>query len=633
MEKQNNDKNLFAYTDDLDEQHTIELTPDLFTFKQADKKIHDVAFKQKPSSFGKDAVKRFAKNHSSIVASVILGIMVLLCVILPWAMPQFDVSTPHLSETYLMPKLFPAGTGWWDGTKTYTDQILNPETGYPDGDYQQDAISNIQTYPGFLENRTSTLGKGGYIRIAGSNTGDFVWSSNTVSLDASVPTTLTYVMDKDVVKDYGETSYYVAFSYSDGTSTQVFNMVSDSTAFGTQTIDVSQAMKAAGLSTIDNATLRFGIADSQSDDARGVFLKSVSLTANGTEDATVSFSDANQALLNSEWAYSTQALSGPSHVEITYCSFVYDTYKVAYGDQSNQIISGTQIQEYIDKGWMSYDWNVGPSSFKVLNDLNPIISIEAQRVESNPIFGIEIKEVTATVSRYKLLGYSHMPYHLFGTDENGRDMLKYVAEGTRNSLGISLIICLICFAFGLLYGSVEGYFGGNIDLFLERVVDVLGNIPWIVIVTLCVLHLGNSFGVFILAMVINGWIGTSSLTRTQFYRFKGREYVLAARSLGARDSRLIFRHILPNGLGTLVTQSVLMVPSVIFTEAAVSYLNIGLKGLPSLGVILSTNQAQLQTNPYLLVFPSVIIALMMICFNLFGNGLRDALNPSLKGSD
>ena len=136
-----------------------------------------------------------------------------------------------------------------------------------------------------------------------------------------------------------------------------------------------------------------------------------------------------------------------------------------------------------------------------------------------------------------------------------------------------------------------------------------------------------------LAMCLTGWIGTAGLTRTQFYRFKRREYVLASRSLGASDGRLIFHHILPNSMGTIVTSSVLMIPNVIYAEATISYLGIGLSGQSSLGNILSTNQANISTNQYLLIFPSVIIAVILICFNLFGNGLRDALNPSLKGSD
>lgn len=135
-----------------------------------------------------------------------------------------------------------------------------------------------------------------------------------------------------------------------------------------------------------------------------------------------------------------------------------------------------------------------------------------------------------------------------------------------------------------------------------------------------------------IALCATGWFGTVSLTRTQFYRFKDREYILAARTLGAKDGRLIFRHILPNAIGTLITSSILMIPSVIFSEASLSYLHL-VNGMQGFGSTLSENQQYMTTQPYLILFPSVVMALIMISFNLFGNGLRDAFNPSLKGGE
>ena len=148
-----------------------------------------------------------------------------------------------------------------------------------------------------------------------------------------------------------------------------------------------------------------------------------------------------------------------------------------------------------------------------------------------------------------------------------------------------------------------------------------------------ILYLGQNFLTFALALCLTGWMGVAGTTRAQFYRFKGREYVLASRTLGSSDTRLIFKHILPNSLGTLVTSSVFMIPSVIFTEASLSYLGLGLQGLDSFGVILSENQQYISSNSYLIVIPSIVMAFMMVSFNLFGNGLRDAFNPSLKGSE
>ena len=168
---------------------------------------------------------------------------------------------------------------------------------------------------------------------------------------------------------------------------------------------------------------------------------------------------------------------------------------------------------------------------------------------------------------------------------------------------------------------------------MERFCDILGGVPWIVVMTLAIVLLGNNLVTFGLALCLTGWMGTAARTRTQFYRFKGREYILSSRTLGASDGRLIFKHILPNAMGTIVTGAVLMIPSAIFSEATLSYLNLGLKGTHSFGTLLSDNQMYLSSYPVLILFPAIIISLIMISFNLFGNGLRDALNPSLKGSE
>ena len=133
---------------------------------------------------------------------------------------------------------------------------------------------------------------------------------------------------------------------------------------------------------------------------------------------------------------------------------------------------------------------------------------------------------------------------------------------------------------------------------------------------------------------MTGWMGVAGRTRTQFYRYKGREYVLASRTLGAIDGRLIFRHILPNAMGTIITSSILMIPSVIYSEASIAYLGLGLKGQLMFGVILTENSNIFQGyTMYLLIIPTIIMAFLLVSFNLFGNGLRDAFNPSLKGED
>lgn len=235
--------------------------------------------------------------------------------------------------------------------------------------------------------------------------------------------------------------------------------------------------------------------------------------------------------------------------------------------------------------------------------------------------------------------YGQEPAFLFGTDYMGHDILTRLAEGARFSLILSAFVSLINFVIGTIYGAIEGYYGGKVDMVMERIVDVLYGVPYMVLFSILQLRWGKDIGVvgaLLLAFVLTGWIGTASTVRTQFYRFKGQEYVLAARTLGAKDFRLIIRDILPNALGTIVTSCVLMVPGVIFTESSLSYLgvlNLDSSTLTSVGTMLSNGQTALSTYPHAIFFPALFISLMMISFNLFGNGLRDALNPSLRGAE
>lgn len=229
------------------------------------------------------------------------------------------------------------------------------------------------------------------------------------------------------------------------------------------------------------------------------------------------------------------------------------------------------------------------------------------------------------------------PEHLFGTDSQGYDMMLRLAGGIRLSLLVAVSVSVINFVLGALYGSTEGYYGGAIDLVMERISDILSGVPFIVVATLFQIHLAAKVGPIpslLFAFVLTGWIGTASRVRTQFYRFKNQEFVMAARTLGASDNRIIWKHIFPNSLGTIITSSALVIPSVIFSESMLSYLGIvklGTAAQTSLGTLLSDASSIWVNYPHLMIMPAIAISLLMICFNLFGNGLRDAFNPSLRG--
>ncbi|MBO4289589.1 MAG: ABC transporter permease [Lachnospiraceae bacterium] len=242
-------------------------------------------------------------------------------------------------------------------------------------------------------------------------------------------------------------------------------------------------------------------------------------------------------------------------------------------------------------------------------------------------------------SEYYRYSYGFYASHPLGTNQHGQDLLVCLAAGARLSFILAISVSILNFFIGVIFGSISGYYGGWVDLVLERVTDILSGVPFIVVATLFQLHLADKVGVVVcllFAFITTGWIGIAYRVRTQFYRFKNQEHILAARTLGASDARLMFRHILPNSLGTIITGTILIIPSVIFSESMLSYLHIislETSGLTSIGTMLSNGQAYLSTYPHILLFPAIFISLLMISFNLFGNGLRDAFNPSLRGVD
>ncbi len=233
--------------------------------------------------------------------------------------------------------------------------------------------------------------------------------------------------------------------------------------------------------------------------------------------------------------------------------------------------------------------------------------------------------------------YGFEPSFIFGTNERGFDIFTRLAEGARFSFMLAIVVSVINLFIGAIYGAIEGYYGGAADMIMERVSDVLSGVPFMVVTVLFNLHLASKVGIIpalLFAFVLTGWIGMASRVRMQFYRFKNQEYVLAARTLGARDARIMFKHIFPNSLGTIITGSILVIPGVIFSETSLSYLgiiNLDSTTMSSVGSMLSTGQACMTTAPHVVLFPALFIALLEISFNLFGNGLRDAFNPSLRG--
>ena len=236
--------------------------------------------------------------------------------------------------------------------------------------------------------------------------------------------------------------------------------------------------------------------------------------------------------------------------------------------------------------------------------------------------------------------------HIFGTDEQCRDYFIRVIYGTRISLFIGFFASIIVLIIGMLYGSVSGYFGGRVDLIMMRIVDIIYSLPdMLMIILLSVvlnerLHfesgtvfarLGTNMISLFIVFGLLYWVGMARLVRGQILSIKENEYILAARSIGAKPGRIIRRHILPNCLSVIIISTALQIPSAIFTESFLSFVGIGVKApMPSLGSLANSAREGLQSYPYKLIFPAIIICLIVLSLNLLGDGLRDAFDPKLK---
>ena len=615
-----------------------------FELVQDDVKISDTKFESKPTTFFKDSIKRFSKNKSSIVGAFILGILIILAIFLPIFSP-YDIDTIKKSEQFLAPKLFDVeDSDWWNGTKKYTHIIYDTDNEAPAGFYKPAVVSmTIDQEPTYID-QANSYGKGGYVMFVNENDG----GNKTLS---SYPTTFNNngnysvaikLVDKNEVQSCELGEYRINFVYTVGDETQTIVLQDWSKNYTEVSFNLSDVLNNANVTSVKNASISFELKPGTNAYSY-ILIESVMFTANENVNNydelvnNVSYSDATKMVLLKKDINGVEPVGywrctgrkGIHASKVYYCDFVFDTYANVY-DAQEVTYAASDLNKLIAEGLCSYDHKVGPESFVKLDDKCPIDGIVDQQL--NNITG-KLLSVTAESYRYRKLGYDEMPKFLFGTDATGHDIVKKAFSGLRTSLILGVLTAIFCFVFGLCWGSISGYFGGNVDLIMERFCDILGGVPWVIVMTLCILHLGNNFGTFFIALCATGWMGTAARTRTQFYRFKGREYVLASRTLGSSDFRLIFKHILPNSLGTIITSSVFMITSVIYSEASLAYLNLGLQGVHSFGVMLADNQQYISTSPNLIVFPAVIMSLMMISFNLFGNGLRDAVNPSLKGSE
>ena len=291
-------------------------------------------------------------------------------------------------------------------------------------------------------------------------------------------------------------------------------------------------------------------------------------------------------------------------------------------------------------------------------------NVSQQEVSDNEEAVTEADAVKALGIKHSMFGYSNKELqkkaegekvfpHVFGTDDQGRDIMVRVMVGTRVSIIVGVCAALLVLVIGALYGSVSGYCGGMVDTVMQRIVEIIYSIPEMLIILLLsatlkpaleqfqnsgdgilqsmVTLLGPNLISMFIAFGLLYWVTMSRIIRGQSLQLKQQEYVTAARALGAKGGRIISKHLLPNCIGQIVTTTFLQIPSAIFLESFLSFLGVGVSApLTSLGSMCSEALSGLKTYPYRLFIPAVILSVMILSLNLFGDGLRDALDPKLK---
>ncbi len=645
----------------------IDIKQEDFKFVQQDSKIHDVKFGTKATTFFRDSMRRFVKSKSALVGAIIVGLLAVLSIIVPELTPDvgaYDVERANIGgqtvEKDIQPKLFPAGTGFWDGTVRKTHVLYNEDTNLPNG-YREGVFTDLITYEEEV-NSANALGKNGYVSVYCADTNSVgTFLSPYIDFDLNnVDYDLTITTIDEAMEGYIKSTYRVLLQDSER-NTYVLSDYGNSLK---QELDINSLLGTVNTNSngIFTARIRIEVLN-QSTGLGSIILDDVIISSNSTDEeeietlAGISFTEGNEVLLReseSPYVWTSTSGRGAYRVEYTYCDFTYDQYEDIYGNYE-MTISSLDAVVYETQGQISInldaDNRLATTDKEVLKERFPVLKSDGLIIEVIEQVGdAEYNfsrnrwgnySLVCMVRGYKYLGYDSKPMFIFGTNDNRRDYCKLIFTSLRFSFLLAIGVSAVNIIIGLVWGSISGYFGGWTDIIMERLVEIIGSLPTTVIITLCIMY-GNQYGwgdssdvvALMLALFLTGWMSVAGRTRTQFYRFKGREYVLASRTLGTKDAGLIFRHILPNSMGTIITGSILMIPSVIYTEASIAYLGLGLQNQNMFGVILTeANSHYMGETTYLLIIPTVLMAALLVSFNLFGNGLRDAFNPQLKGGE
>ena len=644
-----------------------EYTKDYFQLVQEDERLLDKELKTKQLSYFQDAMLRFTKNKYNVIATIILALFILMSIFVPVLTPDRYYNQTN-SELKTLPPRLPLieKLGIFDGVQEYLNQpidydTIDPETGlgYPTDRFfpeyiimetlTNDVIIGSDRSPKFIGGTTELFindEKLSYAFALGSTANDDPLTDNVEYVEFVITNGTTVEVD---INDFSTTGTLVVY-YSSGNAGGDFDSWSELIEIG--------RIDSAGVSTINpmdtltettNGYLVFRhLLDSESESGQEfISFNSVNILFN--DEVTHEFTGYPLAIAPI-FTIDANLENGRylrKNAEMTRASFVYDSYAALLRDRPAIIGESEYLRILDDNPGMleSAEYSDQPNQW-VFADGYPISSVTGIETVVVPGTGKTNTNYFVMLDGQYALEFETAPYFIFGTDVFGKDLFTLIWLGLRTSLLLGFMAAAINIVLGVIWGATSAYYGGQVDMLMERFLDIWGSFPQITMIGIITVLIGPGFVALLIFMIYDGWIGAAKVTRFQFYRYKGREYVLAARTLGATDGRIIFKHILPNALGTIVTRVILSIPSVIFLEVNLSYLGFGigngqkltigpieLTGT-SIGVILKDGQEQiLSGNTWLVIYPTLIVAILMITFNMFGNALRDALNPQLRGSE
>lgn len=627
---------------------------DYFTLVQENERLLDKPLKTKQLSFFQDAMLRFTKNRYNVVASIILLIMILMSIFVPIITDQRFFTQTNSDLTTLPPRIpLIEKLGILDGTAVIKNQsvdrdTIDPETGlgYPTDGYDPDFI--------FMDTLKNSIiyGSERDARYVGGTNQLFI-NADRISYAFATNTSSFYVANTVIeinivdMSDVGQVEVYFSTTNDpeDIASWDVLTLLGTITGTGIHTINPLEVLNAGANGFL---IVKYVLPEASENGNEFVEFEYVQLKNSVTNAVIKDYSGyplSNLPLisLNSDLENGRFLRN---NAEWLVAEFKYDVYKALFGIKQKTIGANQYTQILEDNPGMEDTIVVNPDNpdnwtFEDGYPISEVISVD--RITIN---GKDFTNYVVSMNGAYALGFDSSPYFLFGTDVFGKDLFTLIWLGLRTSLLLGFMASIVNITVGIIWGAISAYYGGQVDILMERFTDVWGSFPQITMISIITVLIGPGFTALFIFMVYDGWIGAAKVTRSQFYRYKGREYVLAARTLGASDMRIIFKHILPNALGTIVTRVILSIPSVIFLEVNLSYLGFGIGNGQrfsigpveltgsSIGVILFDGQQQLFSGRYwMIIWPTVIVSILMITFNMFGNALRDALNPQLRGSE